>query len=119
MFTLGFTICLWGVFPRYLGISMCLAGCGYGLNSCLFLFWPGYDGLITWLLLIPALITHFWLAGWLLVNTPHPSKNRNIFGSSSSAPSSHQEMDKIAATYEQPAYEETRDPNSPRAQQQP
>mmetsp|Transcript_1719 Transcript_1719/g.4532 ORF Transcript_1719/g.4532 Transcript_1719/m.4532 type:complete len:287 (-) Transcript_1719:653-1513(-) len=81
MFLLGFTIVLWGVFPRYMGYSMCFAGVGYGVNSCLYLFWPGYDGVITWLLLMPALITHFWLAGWLLVNTPHPSKNRDIFGS--------------------------------------
>jgi len=81
MFLLGFTIVLWGVFPRYMGYSMCFAGVGYGINSCLYLFWPGYDGVITWLLLMPALITHFWLAGWLLVNTPHPSKNRDIFGS--------------------------------------
>mmetsp|Transcript_12863 Transcript_12863/g.30075 ORF Transcript_12863/g.30075 Transcript_12863/m.30075 type:complete len:287 (-) Transcript_12863:197-1057(-) len=81
MFLLGFTIVFWGVFPRYMGYSMCFAGVGYGINSCLYLFWPGYDGVITWLLLMPALITHFWLAGWLLVNTPHPSKNRDIFGS--------------------------------------
>jgi len=79
MVMLGLCICMWGVFPRYLGISMWLAGAGYILNSCLFLFFPGYDGLITWVLLLPALITHFWLAGWLLVNTPHPSKNRDLF----------------------------------------
>jgi len=81
MVLLGSCICLWGVFPRYLGMSMWTAGIGYIVNSCLYLFFPGYDGLITWLLLLPALITHFWLAGWLLVNTPHPSKNRNIFPS--------------------------------------
>eukprot|EP00536_Pseudo-nitzschia_multiseries_P011537 jgi/Psemu1/308318/fgenesh1_kg.399_\ len=81
MFLLGFTIVLWGVFPRYMGYSMCVAGVGYVINSCLFIFWPGYDGTITWLLLLPALITHFWLAGWLLVNTPHPSKTRDIWGS--------------------------------------
>lgn len=86
MFLLGFTIVLWGVFPRYMGFSMCFAGLGYGINSCLFLFWPGYDGVITWLLLLPALVTHFWLAGWLLVNTPHPSKNRDLFGSRSAQP---------------------------------
>lgn len=79
MCILGSTIVLWGVFPRYLGYCMCLAGFGYGINSCLFLFWPGYDGIVTWIMLLPALMTHFWLAGWLLVNTPHPSKNRDLF----------------------------------------
>mmetsp|Transcript_4593 Transcript_4593/g.11811 ORF Transcript_4593/g.11811 Transcript_4593/m.11811 type:complete len:294 (-) Transcript_4593:315-1196(-) len=81
MIMLGACICMWGVFPRYLGMSMWLAGAGYIVNSSLFLFFPGYDGLVTWLLLLPALVTHFWLAGWLLVNTPHPSKNRNLFPS--------------------------------------
>jgi len=80
MFMLGFVIVLWGVFPRYMGYCMCLAGVGFGINSCLFLFWPGYDGVVTWLLLLPALFAHFWLAGWLLVNTPHPSKNRDLWG---------------------------------------
>jgi len=81
MIMLGACIGMWGVFPRYLGISMWIAGVGYIVNSCLFLFFPGYDGLVTWLLLLPALVTHFWLAGWLLVNTPHPSKNRTLFPS--------------------------------------
>jgi Domain of unknown function (DUF4386) len=76
---LGFTIVLWGVFPRWLGYVMTLSGICYILNSSLFLFWPGYDGTITFLLLLPALVTHFWLAGWLLVNTPHPSKNRDLW----------------------------------------
>merc|ERR1712232_510156 len=58
---------------------MCFAGVGYTINSCAFLFWPSYDGLITWLMLLPAFVTHFWLAGWLLVNTPHPAKNRDLF----------------------------------------
>lgn len=94
MILLGACITMWGVFPRYLGIAMLLAGGGYIVNSSLFLFFPGYDGLITWLLLLPALITHFWLAGWLLVNTPHPSKNRNLFPSfASSRPSGDAIMD--------------------------
>jgi hypothetical protein len=80
LFLLGSTVLLWGVFPRYMGYAMTFAGLGYGINSCLFLFWPGYEGIVTWLLLLPALISHFWLAGWLLVNTPHPSKNRDLFG---------------------------------------
>jgi len=79
MLMLGTTIVLWGVFPRYMGYCMCFAGVGFMINSCLFLFWPGYDGLITWIMLLPAFMAHFWLAGWLLVNTPHPSKNRDLF----------------------------------------
>eukprot|EP00531_Pseudo-nitzschia_arenysensis_P002910 CAMPEP_0116124366 /NCGR_PEP_ID=MMETSP0329-20121206/5243_1 /TAXON_ID=697910 /ORGANISM="Pseudo-nitzschia arenysensis, Strain B593" /LENGTH=287 /DNA_ID=CAMNT_0003618343 /DNA_START=106 /DNA_END=969 /DNA_ORIENTATION=+ len=86
MVMLGACICMWGVFPRYLGMSMWAAGIGYIVNSCLFLFFPGYDGVISWLLLFPALLTHFWLAGWLLVNTPHPSKNRNLFPSFTGRP---------------------------------
>jgi len=80
MLILGSTIVLWGVFPRYLGYCMSMAGVGYLINSALFLFWPGYDGLVTWIMLLPALCSHFWLAGWLLVNTPHPSKNRDLWG---------------------------------------
>jgi len=80
MFMLGATIILWGVFPRYMGYSMCFAGLGYGINSCLFLFWPGYDGIITWVMLLPAFMTSFWLGGWLLINTPHPAKNRDLWG---------------------------------------
>jgi hypothetical protein len=64
-----------------MGYVMFAAGPCYILNSCLFLFWPGYDGTITALLMVPALISHFWLAGWLLVNTPHPSKNRDLWSS--------------------------------------
>jgi len=94
MLTLGSCICMWGVFPRYLGMSMFAAGIGYIVNSCLFLFFPGYDGLISWLLLLPALVTHFWLAGWLLVNTPHPSKNRNIFPSFGGQPQGDALMNK-------------------------
>merc|ERR1719253_2553087 len=71
MLILGSTIVLWGVFPRYSGYCMSMAGVGYLINSALFLFWPGYDGLVTWIMLLPALCSHFWLAGWLLVNTPH------------------------------------------------
>jgi len=76
---LGFTIVLWGVFPRWMGYAMSLAGLCYIINSSLYLFLPGYDGAITFILLIPALVSHFWLAGWLLVNTPHPSKNRDLW----------------------------------------
>jgi hypothetical protein len=76
---LGFTILLWGVFPRYMGWAMAISGVTYMLNSALFLFWPGYDGTITFILMFPPLVAHFWLAGWLLVNTPHPSKNRDLW----------------------------------------
>jgi hypothetical protein len=34
---------------------------------------------MTFLFYLPALVSHFWLAGWLLVNTPHPSKNRDLW----------------------------------------
>jgi hypothetical protein len=36
-------------------------------------------------LMIPSGIASIWLCGWLLVNTPHPSKNREIF------PTTHRE----------------------------
>lgn len=121
MFLLGFTICLWGVFPRYMGYCMCLAGCGYVMNSSLFLFWPGYDGIVTWLLLLPVLITHFWLAGWLLVNTPHPSKNRDLFWGSSSTRKQEMTAQEMVMAYEEPHQQDPAviKPTSPRVPQQP
>ena len=48
-------------------------------NSALFVIWPGYDGELSLLLDLPMLIAEFWLCGWLLVNVPHPAKNREFF----------------------------------------
>jgi hypothetical protein len=75
---LGFAIIMWGVFPRWLGYIAFAAGPSLILNSCLYFLWPGYDGAMTLVFMIPFAITQLWLAGWLLVNTPHPSKNRDI-----------------------------------------
>jgi hypothetical protein len=96
---LGFTIVLWGVFPRWLGYVTTLAGVCYVINSSLFLFWPGYDGTITFLMLLPALISNFWMAGWLLVNTPHPSKNRDLWSHKSEAVA---EAEETEGDYEAP-----------------
>jgi hypothetical protein len=78
---LGFAIVMWGVFPRYLGITLFIAGPCLIANSFLFFYWPGYDGELTLLLMLPTGIASIWLCGWLLVNTPHPSKNRDLFSS--------------------------------------
>lgn len=102
MFMFGFTIVYFGVFPRFMGYCMCFGGCGYIINSCLFLFWPGYDGIVTWLLLLPALFAHFWLGGWLLVNTPYPAKNQG------------QQKQPMAAYYENPVQgQQQHDPVKP------
>jgi len=75
---LGFSIIAWGVLPRYLGWATFIAGPLLVLNSLLFLYWPGYDGELSIVLNLPFFISQFWMAGWLLVNTPHPSKNRDF-----------------------------------------
>ena len=74
----GFIVLHWGVFPRFLGYTISLSCPGYLLSSLLFLVWPGYDGELTVLFLLPVIISEFGLAGWLLANTPHPAKNRDI-----------------------------------------
>eukprot|EP00339_Tiarina_fusa_P002488 CAMPEP_0117045108 /NCGR_PEP_ID=MMETSP0472-20121206/31218_1 /TAXON_ID=693140 ORGANISM="Tiarina fusus, Strain LIS" /NCGR_SAMPLE_ID=MMETSP0472 /ASSEMBLY_ACC=CAM_ASM_000603 /LENGTH=292 /DNA_ID=CAMNT_0004757007 /DNA_START=41 /DNA_END=919 /DNA_ORIENTATION=- len=77
---LGFTIVMWGVFPRWMGYTILLAGPMLILNSFLIFVMPGYDGAISFFFMIPYFVGTIWLAGWCLVNTPHPSKNRE-FGS--------------------------------------
>jgi len=76
---LGITIILWGVFPRWMGYIIALAGPCMILNSLFFVIWPGYDGDMTLLWHLPMIIAEFWLCGWLLVNVPHPAKNRAFF----------------------------------------
>ena len=76
---LGLTIILWGVFPRWMGYIIVFAGPCMIANSVFYIIWPGYDGDLTLLLDLPALIAEFWLCGWLLVNVPHPAKNREFF----------------------------------------
>lgn len=82
---LGFTITMWGVLPRYLGLTLLVAGPCMIASSFLYFFWPGYDGELSLVLLIPSGAASIWLCGWLLVNTPHPSKNRELFSSSTAS----------------------------------
>jgi hypothetical protein len=79
---LGFAIIMWGVFPRWLGYIAFLSGPILILNSFLYMYWPGYDGSGSLIFMAPVAIAELWFAGWLLVNTPHPSKNRDIVVSS-------------------------------------
>ena len=76
---LGITIVLWGVFPRWLGYTVSVAGPCAILHSLFYVIWPGYDGDMVLLFSLPTLISEFWLCGWLLVNVPHPAKNREFF----------------------------------------
>jgi hypothetical protein len=76
---LGFSVIMWGVFPRYMGYLLFIAGPCLIVNSALYLLWPGYDGQLSLVLCIPVGAAAFWLSGWLLVNTPHPAKNRELF----------------------------------------
>jgi hypothetical protein len=81
----GFIIIMWGVFPRFLGYTIFLSCPAYISGSVLFFFWPGfwpgYDGELNIILMIPIIISEFGLAAWLLVNTPHPAKNRDMIPS--------------------------------------
>jgi hypothetical protein len=76
---LGFAIIMWGVFPRWMGFTIVVAGPCLIANTALFLLWPGYDGELSLILSIPLMVSQFWLAGWMLVNTPHPAKNRDLY----------------------------------------
>ncbi len=78
----GMTIVLWGVFPRWMGYLLSIAGPCMILNSLLFVVWPGYDGDMGLLWHLPMLISELWLCGWMLVNVPHPAKNRAFFPAS-------------------------------------
>ena len=80
MLMLGLTIVLWGVFPRWMGYIILVAGPCMIINSLFYVIWPGYDGDLSLLLDLPMLIAEFWMCGWLLVNVPHPAKNREFFG---------------------------------------
>lgn len=74
----GFVIVMWGVFPRFLGYTVVVSGPCYILSSLLYLYWPNYDGNFTAFLMIPVIISQIGLAGWCLVSTPHPAKNREF-----------------------------------------
>ena len=74
----GFAIVMWGVLPRWLGYTTFFAGPALFVNSfCLFMI-PGYNEAFTFFFLAPYIVSSIWLTAWLLVNTPHPSKNREF-----------------------------------------
>ena len=75
---------MWGVFPRWLGYLTLIAGPSLIMNSLLILI-AGVEGGISALLMFPYFASIVWLASWLLINTPHPSKNRE-FGFSKEQP---------------------------------
>jgi hypothetical protein len=79
---LGLIISMWGVFPRYLGYALSIAGPCYIINVFLNLFISQYNDDFAIIFALPGIIAQFWLAAWMLVNTPHPSKNRGatVFG---------------------------------------
>jgi hypothetical protein len=70
MILLGAVILMHGVFPRWLGGIIALAGIGCILDSSLYLLGTGYNGEATALLMLPALVSELGLTGWLLFGTP-------------------------------------------------
>lgn len=74
---LGWIISMWGVFPRYLGYVLSIAGPCYIVNVFLNLIISQYNDELAIILALPGIIAQFWLAAWMLINTPHPSKNRS------------------------------------------
>jgi hypothetical protein len=70
MILLGLVILMHGVFPRWLGLIVSLAGSGYILDSFLFFLVAGYNGEATTFLILPALISEFGLTCWLLFCSP-------------------------------------------------
>ncbi|MEJ3744577.1 DUF4386 domain-containing protein [Actinomycetes bacterium KLBMP 9797] len=53
-----------------LGVLLGVAGVGYLVNSLLYFLVPGYDGAVTPLLLLPAIVAETWLCVRLLRNRP-------------------------------------------------
>jgi hypothetical protein len=80
---LSFIITNWGVLPRNLGYAYGIAGPTYIINAFLNLIISKYNDDYAILFALPGVIVHFWSAAWLLVNTPHPAKDRNSESSKS------------------------------------
>jgi hypothetical protein len=70
MILLGVVILIHGVFPRWLGGIIALAGFGYVLDSGLYFLGTGYNGEATALLMLPAVVSELGLTGWLLLCSP-------------------------------------------------
>ncbi|CAJ1950598.1 unnamed protein product [Cylindrotheca closterium] len=73
---LGFIVHKFGVFPHKLGKAMLLAGPCYIINAGLNLLISRYNDQLHVFFALPGILVQFWLASWLLINTPSPSKNR-------------------------------------------
>jgi len=74
---LGYIVNKWGVFPHKMGKALLVAGPCYIINAFLNLLISGYNDQLAILFALPGIVVQFWLATWLLINTPNPSKNRN------------------------------------------
>jgi hypothetical protein len=70
MILLGVVILMHGIFPRWLGGIIALAGIGYILDSGLYFLGTGYSGEATALLMPPVMVSELGLTGWLLFGTP-------------------------------------------------
>jgi hypothetical protein len=70
MILLGVVILMDGIYPRWLGGSIGLAGFGYVLDSGLYFLGMGYNGEATALYMFPAMVSEFGLTGWLLFCSP-------------------------------------------------
>lgn len=74
----GYIITMWGVLPRYLGYALLLAGPCYIFSAFLNMMIASYNDDYSIIFNLPGIIVQFWLAAWLLINTPHPSKTRKF-----------------------------------------
>ena len=77
LFLFGYVVLVWGVFPKWLGVALALAGIGYVMDSSLFFLMDGYNGETTNILMLPALVAEFGLAGLLLFRQPTLSLKRS------------------------------------------
>lgn len=70
MILLGIVVLMHGVFPRWWGGIVALAGFGYVLDSGLYFLIMGYNGEATALLMLPALVSESGVMAWLLFCSP-------------------------------------------------
>mmetsp|Transcript_15473 Transcript_15473/g.24275 ORF Transcript_15473/g.24275 Transcript_15473/m.24275 type:complete len:273 (-) Transcript_15473:172-990(-) len=70
LFILGLLIVQRGVFPKFFGWAILLAGLGYIIDTFLYMLRTGYNGEISDYLMIPVFIAEFGFTGWLIMRAP-------------------------------------------------
>ena len=67
MSILGYVIWIWGVFPKWMGGLLFLAGLAYVVDSTLYFVQSGYNGQVSPILMIPVFLAEFGFACCLLL----------------------------------------------------